>query len=313
MVPESKKRRMFFAFGLAFLSFTLLSGCIGECPPYTIEDYPPPVPIEPASYEITNGDPTFRWDYGISIHQCSHSYTLIYSEDPGFNTISTLSTGSLDKEINQTLGLDPGRQYWWKLAAKISDGTVGPYSEAMTFVVGPECMSSAELETPIQLYPFNGSIVDSEFPVFAYETSGACAQKYWIDLQTDPNFGGVNLLQSSTPFLSTRISPATANALADCTAYYWRVWTTIKGVDSPFSPTWSFTTDFTGSCGSPPPTAIPSETPTLTPTPSLVPTSIPAPSVTPIDCSIYTDEKSCELYPECIWDTSTRVGSCKNK
>lgn len=319
MYPESKKGHIFFIFGLVIVSILVLSGCIPECSPYNIENKPAPIPLEPISYEITNGDPTFRWDYDISIHQCSHSYTVIYSVDPGFNTTSTLSCSSLDKEINQTLGLDPGRQYWWKVAAKAGDGTVGPYSEVMSFVVGPECNNSSELEMPIQLYPFDGSIVDNALPVFAYETPGDCALKYWIDLQTSPEFGGGNLLNSTTPFISTRVSLAPANALADCTTYYWRVWTTINGVDGPYSPTWSFTTDFTGSCGSPSSTAIPTDSPTQISYPTLTPTHIPLPTNTPVptptdvNCSIYSDEKSCELHSGCVWDTSTRVGSCQNK
>ena len=313
MDPEAKMSQKFIVFSIAVLSFVLLSGCGGHCSPNQIESYPPPIPLEPANYEITNGDPIFRLNYGLSVHACFHAYTLIYSEDPDFNTTTTLSGDPFDEEIDQNLGLDPGRQYWWKLAASLSDGTVGPYSEAMTFIVGPECTNSGELDVPIQLYPFDGSSVNSEFPVIAYETPGDCAQKYWVDLQTDPNFGGMNLLQSSTPFLSTRISPAEAFALADCTTYYWRVWTTIKGVDSPYSPTWSFTTDFTGNCGSPSPTTPPTEIPTPAPTLIPIPTNTPIPSATPVDCSIYTNEKKCEVHPECVWDTSTRLAVCKNK
>ena len=97
---------------------------------------------------------------------------------------------------------------------------LGPFSSQNTFLVGPQCGSSAELGVPDLISPINGEEVNANFAWLHYQaTSFGCIPDGWaLDLQTDPNFGGTNLLQSFN-FPGTTVITEELN---DCTTYYWR-------------------------------------------------------------------------------------------
>jgi hypothetical protein len=256
-----------------------------------------PIPTGPGQFEIVSSPVTFSWDYFSSC--VPGHYDVLISDDFDFTNPILKSGGALRRSSSFTryLSLDPGKQYWWNITAVSESplGIPGPSSDLMTFIAGPVC-TPADLVAPNLLYPFMGSMVDTAFPILAFETAGNCASNYWIDLQTDQNFGGLNYLVSNSPFPNTQVTPDALYGLPDCTEFYWRVWATIDGVDGPISPTYSFNTDFSGNCiyGEEvmviPPTPEPTQ-----PEPISTPTPTPIPEDPGVDRCALFDEESISL------------------
>jgi hypothetical protein len=116
-----------------------------------------------------------------------------------------------------------------------------------SFFTGPECTSVADLTAPVLDSPADGAVVDTLAPWLRYHPGdpGCIPDAYLINLQTDPAFGGLNLMGAiSEP--STAVSPDPA--LTDCTLYYWKVNAIQGGSNGPESGVRSFFVNESGTC-----------------------------------------------------------------
>ncbi len=147
-------------------------------------------------------------------------------------------------------GLSPATQYWTKVAFAVEDGGdpfIGEYSSSRGFFTGPECATLADAMAPVLDLPVDGAVVDTLTPLLRYHPGApACIPDgYFINLQTDPTFSGINLM-GGIPEPSTAVIPA--DPLIDCMMYYWEVSANQSGANGPNSPVQSFFVDVTGSC-----------------------------------------------------------------
>lgn len=217
----------------------------GNCPVQTcpMTGLLAPDAISPGGYQvITATAVTLTWDYPGFCEPEGYAIRLGTAYDlDGLPLLG--GTG-----IGQTWlasGLQPGTQYYWDVAA-IVPPALGPFSSHNSFFVGPQCGSSAELGVPDIISPINGEEINALYAWLHYQaTSFGCIPDGWaLDLQTDPNFGGTNLLQTFNFPATTVIT----DELADCTTYYWRVAAIQDGVQGPWSATGSFFTNDAGNC-----------------------------------------------------------------
>ncbi len=127
--------------------------------------------------------------------------------------------------------------------------------------------SVCSMAVPVNGGPPNGSTVADAFPTlsWSYSSNDCPVEGFRIDIATDPAFA--NMVESGgTGNPSTSWSPA--NALADCTTYYWNVAGVIGGTLGPWSAVTSFTTAFPDGCGAPSDTTGPNLTVRVTPDPT---------------------------------------------
>ncbi|MGD8604644.1 MAG: fibronectin type III domain-containing protein [Anaerolineales bacterium] len=218
---------------------------VGNCPtnPCPMTGLLAPDPVDPNQYEVvTSLTPTLTWDYPGFCEPEGYALRLGTSHDlSGL----PLQGGTGIGESWTTASLQPGTQYWWDVAA-IVPPAMGPFSSARTFLTGPECASSSALGVPEILSPINGEEVNSLFAWLHYQaTPFGCIPDGWaLDLQTDSNFAGTNLLGTYN-FPGTTVI---TDELADCTTYYWRVAAVQDNVQGAWSNTGSFFTNDAGNC-----------------------------------------------------------------
>jgi len=217
----------------------------GQCPTITcpMTGLLAPDAIGPGGYQIISSTTVdLTWDYPGYCEPEGYAIRLGTAYDlDGL----PLQGGTGIGETWQVSGLQPGTQYWWDVAA-IVPPALGPFSSPNSFFVGPQCASSAELGVPDLISPINGVEVNAPFAWLHYQaTSFGCIPDGWaLDLQTDPNFGGTNLLQSFD-FPGTTVI---TDELNDCTTYFWRVAAIQDNVQGPWSATGSFFTNDAGNC-----------------------------------------------------------------
>lgn len=149
--------------------------------------------------------------------------------------------------------LDPGSEYWWRVAAK-SGGEIGPYSSPRAFFTAPWCAAASEMVAPQLVSPEDGATLNSLMATLHYlPGEPACLPDgYYIDLQTDPSFSG------TTDYGLYELPGTTliTDPLEDCTSYFWRVAPYVNGEQGPFSePRWFFINE-TGACLRPIPWAL---------------------------------------------------------
>ncbi len=204
-----------------------------------------PETIGPRGYEIVDTlTPTLEWNYPNYCDPAGFVIRLAPDLDlsgqplqGGFGLTDSWITGQLE----------PATRYWWDVAA-IEPPALGNFSEHATFFTGPECASFSEMAGPPDLImpPDGAEIADTAaWLQFNPGPSVGCIPDGWaLDLQTDPNFGGQNLL-------TTYMYPGTiviTDQLQDCTQYFWRVAAVQSGFNSPWSVTRSFFTNAAGNC-----------------------------------------------------------------
>ena len=160
-----------------------------------------PVPVSPSPYQVIGLNPSLTWNYPDSCEP--EGYAIHLSNELDFSDPSLYgATGNPSTSWAPGVPLEPGRQYWWKVAP----GTgveLGPWSILMRFITGPVC-TDAEIVAPTLLSPEDGTTVTDNLPSLRYNPTSPCTpEKYFIDLQTDPAFSGVTLIGDTT---STGIS-----------------------------------------------------------------------------------------------------------
>ncbi|MFP3854125.1 MAG: hypothetical protein ACLFWD_07505 [Anaerolineales bacterium] len=142
--------------------------------------------------------------------------------------------------------LEPATEYFWNVRAW-TDGVNGPASSTRIFFTGPLCSSSADLAPPELLTPESGTTIDSLIAELHYQPGGSspCVPEgYFIDLQTDPDFGGTTLL-AEYGIPGTYVF---TEELEDCRTYYWRVAAHQGGERGPFSEVGTFHVSVSPTC-----------------------------------------------------------------
>jgi hypothetical protein len=123
------------------------------------------------------------------------------------------------------------------------------------------------MATPVNGGPPNGSSVGDPFPTlsWSYVSRDCPVEGFRTDIATDAGFAAI-VESGGTGNPSTSWAPA--NALQDCTTYYWRIAGVIGSTLGPYSAPTSFNTAFPDGCGAPSDTTQPNLTVRVTPDPT---------------------------------------------
>jgi hypothetical protein len=216
----------------------------GPCP-CGPDELAQPTAVWPAPYEIVPDlEPGLEWNFPGACEVGGYAVHL----SPTFDMSDTSlfgGTGSPGTVWGPGEPLEPATQYWWQVAAGVGTD-FGPYSVKRSFFTGPECTPLVGLPAPELISPANGEYL-SELEAWLHFTPGdpgCIPDGYLLDLQTDPSFGGTNLLaEYDLPATNVITDP-----LEDCTTYYWRVAAVQGGSHGPYSATRWFRTNQSGAC-----------------------------------------------------------------
>jgi hypothetical protein len=204
-----------------------------------------PFPDEPSAGEVVADlSPLFSWFYPDSCQPEGYRIDVTTYGGYDFGDTQSGGTGNPSTEWTVATPLEPATQYEWRVAP-INGTTLGPYSPSTAFWTGPVCATAALL-APEQNTPDDGSTVDNPFPPLGWGYPGGCLPEFTLlELDIDPSFPGPNLVAG---FGGPRIGQIPLAALDDCEQYYWRVRSENLDGAGPYSPTWTFFTDFDGDC-----------------------------------------------------------------
>ncbi|MCD4753157.1 MAG: hypothetical protein K8R40_08810 [Anaerolineaceae bacterium] len=197
------------------------------------------------------------------------------------------------------------------------------------FQTGPACdpqlISSVNL-----LNPQDEAVLDTDTPYFQWDMPNCSSSAYWLSFDTDPLMASpdVGWVTGQEGFLMF------SGGLEPCTIYYWHVQAGLYSVHYHLqNGNWATASEIRSfiirSSDCPDAEAVPTATPTATLTPTNIPTRTPIPTQTPepptrtpkppptpIVCSSYKDEKSCEEHGDvCCWYQPPTGGDpyCKSK
>ncbi len=205
-----------------------------------------PEPVWTGNYDIVSLNPALEWS---NPGPCIPDGYQVKLADLPDNADPSLNGDVLDGAITSytpTIQLLPARQYWWHVFSTYQ-GALSNNSNYAAFFTEPECGLVADLLAPEIIWPVDGEVIDILEPMFSYEQSlaGCIPDQYLLNLQTIPDFSGVNLF-GEIAFPTTAVGPGTP--LADCTMYYLKVAGVQDGTPGPYSDVVSFFTDEQGSC-----------------------------------------------------------------
>ena len=263
--------RQTFSFLLVVGLAILLGACnLPTSEPCTQEELVAPVLTSPASYSFVDGgfpltSHSVQWTYPGDCEP--EGFEVSLSLKPAFVNVRLGRTSgdkrgwpNLDDAEYPQLALESAEEYFWRVRATSGSGQYqkGPWSSVRVFFTEPSCTSVASMPAPELLSPASGTELNELVAELHYHVAdGGCVpQGYFIDLQTDPNFGGGSLL-------TTYDIPGTfvfTEELNDCTTYYWQVAPVYDGYQGPFSETRSFRISISPTCAfqALPMTAMPS-------------------------------------------------------
>jgi hypothetical protein len=146
--------------------------------------------------------------------------------------------------------LGAGYTYFWR--ARAADGAnTGPYSETSSFAV----VAPVVIDTPVPLEPA-GTISNNrpDFKVRNATISGTSGVVYRFHISTTPDMSATTALVSAAPH-GSGTTTVSLGSLPYNTTFYWRVWGTDGGTESPVSSVVSFRTS--AAPAPPPPTTVP--------------------------------------------------------
>jgi hypothetical protein len=207
-----------------------------------------PIPDYPAYGDIVlDMVPSFAWTYPDTC--VPEGYRIEVTTYGGYDFGETQSGGTGDSSTSwaPAIPLEPYTDYEWRVAP-INGTDLGPYSPSTRFWTGPICDTSSLVAPELQS-PADGSIVTNEYQPLVWNYPDPCVPEgYLVELNTSPTFLGPNLMGPQDVPATARITSA---PLVDCTAHWWRITPQNSDGDGPASPTFTFATDFFGTCASP--------------------------------------------------------------
>ncbi|MGD8822107.1 MAG: fibronectin type III domain-containing protein [Anaerolineales bacterium] len=205
----------------------------------------------PGASTVPIPDEFFQWSYTGCQPEL---FKVIFSWEPDFGiarmgeTDGELSWPRPDAEWPQ-IPIEAGTEYWWYVYGW-ADGVLGPPSEMRIFFTGPTCGAAEVVPAPVILEPTEGEAIPSTTVTLHWEPGEPkCVPQmgYFIDIQTESDFSGTNILPD--PWFPKH-TLATIDGLEDCTTYYVRMAATLnaQGDLGPYSETRSFFTNESGTC-----------------------------------------------------------------
>ncbi len=240
MITDLRIRKLITAFAIVSLN------ACGGSPVCATASLQSPTLNSPADFSVVASLlPTLSWNYpDAGCHP--KGYRIDLSPDQNFaDTSLSGGTGNPSTDWSPGSNLQPGDEYFWKVAA-INDTTLGPASVYRRFFTGPYC-DPAALAAPTLVWPADGETINTTMPGlhWANGNAGCIPQGYGIHLSADPAFA------------DTTHNGGTGNPdqlwypghdLADCTTYYWLVFAGIDTTFGPNSAVRSFHTNASGTC-----------------------------------------------------------------
>jgi len=240
MIKDLRIRKLITAFAIVSLN------ACGGSPVCATASLQSPNLNSPADFSVVASLlPTLSWKYpDAGCHP--KGYRIDLSPDQNFaDTSLSGGTGNPSTDWSPGSNLQPGDEYFWKVAA-INDTTLGPASVYRRFFTGPYC-DLATLAAPTLVWPANGETVNTTMPGlnWANGNSGCIPQGYGIHLSSDPAFADTTY-NGGTGNPDQTWYPG--HDLADCTTYYWLVFAGIDTTFGPDSAVRSFRTNASGTC-----------------------------------------------------------------
>ena len=249
-------KKLLLLSALVVLGFGLTACNRPSADPCTPADLVPPTITFPSHYTNVGTAPTigsltpelFQWAFEPDC--VPEHFKLLFSPDRTFgHSRSGMSDGELvwppsDAAYPQ-MALEPATEYFWKVRAW-TDGVNGPDSSTSIFFTGPLCATAGEMGAPELLSPDPGEVIGQLYAELHYQVGEpqCLPEGYFLDLQTDPGFGGTNLL-GEFGIAGTYVI---TDELTDCTTYHWRVAPIFGGVQGAMSESRAFTVAVDPSC-----------------------------------------------------------------
>jgi hypothetical protein len=219
----------------------------GTCSPpqCTQADSAEPILTAPEPGSITSTTPGLSWQFTPVCNPDSFVIQLTTWFD--FSDTSLILEGtSTGMQWSPSSPLANATLYYWRVATNIGD-TVGPFSDVQWFLTGPECTDETELVTPELIVPESGATFSQDQVYLQWRPGepGCIPDGYFRELQTVPDFSGLNLLLGiyNKP-TTTTLTPG----LNDCTRYFWRIAAIQNGVRGPESLSRSFSIEISDDC-----------------------------------------------------------------
>jgi hypothetical protein len=198
--------------------------------------------------------PTFTWAYPDSTCDPEHIVLRIATSWHELETDPLeIRLDGAERSWIPADPLEPGTTYLWRAAAESGGEESG--TGIGIFRTGPECVviSPGTMSAPNLLWPPDRSVVRSLNFTMDWDDPTACIPPGWykVEIDTAPAFPDPLVGTYPEPYLYVA-HPWVDFDLEDCTHYYWRVKIDLRdridSEDGPWSATWSFFTNASGSC-----------------------------------------------------------------
>ena len=229
----------------------LMSSCPSTTPtpaPCNPGQFPVPNPVSPADFAVVGSlTPTLTWDPGGT--ECvPTAYDIQLSTSPNFTNNINGKVSYPNTSFTPGASLNPGAEYWWKVAGTVQQGSqihYGEYSAPRRFFTPGYCQAG-DLVSPQLSSPGNGDTIASLQPLdWENGNDGCTPNNYLINLALDAQFEEIVFAKmGETP--ATETTPDIE--LQDCMRYFWRVTPLADLQRGPTSEIWWFKTDFQGAC-----------------------------------------------------------------
>lgn len=231
----------------------------GSCPgvPCILETLAAPVPLTPANGAAwTQVSPSVTWEYPYPACLSTVTFHIEIARDEQFADLLVYGDNKgwmvFDPAAAQ---MQDCTTYYWHVAAAV-DGKLGPYSETFSFHTdfagtcpgGPCDVASLAAPTPVS--PENGALWTGTFPIVTWDYPyPACESSimFHAKIARDAEFTESVVESFNIPGSSDTFDPAAAT-LEDCSTYYWHVAASTANGEGPFSETYTFRTDYNGTC-----------------------------------------------------------------
>lgn len=186
--------------------FALLIGVLGAAPARAVAPAQSPSLLSPALDESLSDNPVFQWGAVPG----AAKYRLQYATNESFSGAVAVDTVNL----YATLGTDIANgNYWWRVAG--SDGTtLGPWSDAGTFVKSPS-------GAPVVVGPDDGHDFPypDKTPILSWQPLAGIAT-YKVEVANEPTFAAPTVLTTTNTSVTVTDSP-----LVDFgTTWFWKVY-----------------------------------------------------------------------------------------
>jgi hypothetical protein len=202
---------------LSIIGFSIIS-CSGGGDDSVPTNAAPTIPtlIAPANNKLCiDNSVSFQWNASTDADNDAITYQIQVAKDKGFLQIVKTMEGATNA---QSILLEKGTAYYWRIKAKDSKGLTGDYSAIYSFYTSAEAV--------INHLPFSPDLVA---PVFNAALNTTTAKLSWTAVDVDPTdtlvydvyFGTVN---PPTTKVSENLATNTLDVpIAAAKEYYWKV------------------------------------------------------------------------------------------